>query len=256
MWPFDRSSKDAAPARPQRVQLSRRPAVIYAVGDVHGCLDDLARLQSRIVQDAARSSGEKLIIMLGDYIDRGPRSAQTLDFLMGAAPAGMQRICLRGNHEAAFLQVLQRPGRSDDWLSWGGGETLQSYGIDAIAFARASSRLRGQMLHSSVPEEHRQFMHDLPLMVTIDNLAFVHAGIRPGLPLAAQEDEDLLWIREPFLGTAHKLGIRVFHGHTPALEPVVLPYRVCVDTLAYGGGTLTAARIDAQGGLTFLQSTP
>ena len=254
MWPFDRSRDRRQPLLARRLRLDQRPDVIYAIGDVHGCLDELKRLETRIAEDAAGCAGDKLIVMLGDYVDRGPKSAQTLDWLMAPAPAGLRRLCLGGNHEAMLLQALDRPDRVQDWLAWGGEQTLESYGIRPTDFSRASTAARRQMLHTCVPEEHRQFLRDLPLMLECDDLLFVHAGIRPDVSLSAQKPEDLIWIREPFLTRDHGQGVRVIHGHTPSLQPVVLPYRICVDTLAYGEGRLTAARIDADGGLAFLTS--
>lgn len=250
MWPF----RTSLPFPPPGPRLSRpRPALLYALGDVHGCLDALKRLEDRIIADAAGQPGDKLIVMLGDYVDRGPKSAQTIDWLLRPPPDGFERICLRGNHEIWFMKALARPGQCDDWLAWGGAETLHSYGLDPAAFTAAAPRNRLHMLQGVVPEQHFAFLRDLAVQLRMENLLLVHAGIRPGLPIDAQRDEDLTWIREPFLSRPHGQDVLVIHGHTPAMEPVVLPHRICVDTLAFGGGPLTALRLDRTNRPTFLQ---
>jgi serine/threonine protein phosphatase 1 len=245
---------DPAVRSSTRIALSEQPAVIYAIGDIHGCLDKLKRLEASIAADAAAIEGDKLIITLGDYVDRGPSSAQTLRWLTSAPPAGFQRICLRGNHEVMFLQALSDPRSAVDWLRWGGRETLASYGIDADSFLSMSSKTRQQVLESFVPEEHRTFLRDCPVMVSVGQWVFVHAGIRPGVSLAQQRDEDLFWIREPFLNKPHGLPQTVVHGHTPVEQPEVAPGRIGIDTGAFAGGPLTALRISSTGERAFLSA--
>ncbi|KKB75927.1 hypothetical protein VW35_19470 [Devosia soli] len=237
-----------------RVTLETQPDVIYAIGDIHGCLDKLKRLEALISADAAGIAGEKLIITLGDYVDRGPNSAQTLNWLAKAPPDGFKRLCLRGNHEALFLQAIENPRTARNWLQWGGKETLLSYGIDSATFQRMGAKSQLQVMQGMVPEEHVTFLKSCPIMVGVGEFLFVHAGIRPGLSLAQQRDEDLIWIRDPFLIKDHGLGIRVVHGHTPAAEPQITSFRIGIDTAAYDGGPLTALKITRTGDLGLLSS--
>lgn len=253
MWNLFRRHNSVSKESLPRIKFAERP-LTYAIGDVHGCLDDLKRLEKRIVDNAASFAAEKLIVMLGDYLDRGPKSAETIDWLLRAPPAGFQRLCLRGNHEALFLQALDAPERCGDWLEWGGRETLYSYGMDAKAFEQANGKLRRQMLQALIPEDHRRFLSALPVLLEIPGVVFVHAGLRPRMPLDRQSDQDLLWIREPFLSEPHGLDALVVHGHTPASQPAILPHRIGIDTMAYGGGVLTALRLGPDGSQAFLTS--
>lgn len=239
---------------PPRLHLEHVPDLVYAVGDVHGCHDHLTRLERRIVQHAAHRSGTRLIVMLGDYIDRGPASAQVIEHLLGAPPAGFERICLRGNHEEMALAAARSPDRSDTWLVNGGTATLASYGIDPDTYLQSDTPQRQHMLATRISETHWRFIRHLPVLLTLPGFAFVHAGVRPGIALADQRDSDLVWIREPFLGTDHGLGLTVVHGHTPSLVPVVLPYRIGIDTYAVDGGVLTALCIENGENFSMLMS--
>jgi serine/threonine protein phosphatase 1 len=242
--------KDAAPALP-RLHAAQRPALLYAIGDVHGCLDQLRALEARIVADAGDTPGERWIVMLGDYVDRGPRSAEVLDHLIAPPLSGFRRICLRGNHEAAMLAAFEDPAGLETWLSWGVESTLASYGMGPAQIAQLAERGRPaaklQLLRAHVPDEHLDFLRDLPAMLTVPGYIFVHAGLRPGVPLAAQRDTDLLWIRHAFLDAEHDFGAVVVHGHTPMDQPFLSDRRVGIDTGCYGSGVLTAVRVDADG---------
>jgi serine/threonine protein phosphatase 1 len=237
----------------ERLSASERPPLIYAVGDVHGCLDPLKALEQRIVDDAAGMPGEKWIVMLGDYVDRGPQSAQVLDHLIAPAPAGFRRICLRGNHEEAMLGALESADGLDDWVGWGIEPTLASYGMSAAQITalegrgRASSKL--QMLQAYIPDEHVEFLRRLPVLLSVPGYVFVHAGLRPGVALEQQRDRDLLWIRGEFLDADHDFGAVVVHGHTPHAEPFVSPRRIGIDTGCFASGRLTAVRVDGDGAM-------
>ncbi|HEY0919571.1 metallophosphoesterase family protein [Devosia sp.] len=236
----------AAPAAAGRRafrQFDGAPAAIYAVGDVHGCYTLLAELEERILADARQYAGEKWIIMLGDYVDRGPMSPRVLDHLrQPPADPAIGRICLAGNHEAAMLEFLAAPSPGSPWLQFGGTETLVAYGIDPRQLERRLSRRElGQLVASHVPDEHREFLAGLPVLVETPGQIFVHAGLRPGVPLAAQKESDLTWIRDDFTETYESFGKTVVHGHTPRSEPLVTPSRVALDTGAYLTGRLTAA---------------
>ncbi|MDX6767095.1 MAG: metallophosphoesterase family protein [Candidatus Methylacidiphilales bacterium] len=243
------AGKDPGPAAP-RLHAAQRPPLLYAIGDVHGCLTELKALEARIVADAASEPGEKWLVMLGDYVDRGPHSAQVIDHLLAPPPKGFKRICLRGNHEAAMLGALDGAGL-ETWLGWGVESTLASYGLGAaqIALLSGPGRLsaKQQTLAAYIPDEHATFLRELPTMLTVPGYIFVHAGLRPGVPLAAQRDNDLLWIRGDFLDTDHDFGAVIVHGHTPADEPFLSAYRIGLDTGCFASGRLTGLRVDGDG---------
>ncbi|HYD31385.1 MAG TPA: metallophosphoesterase family protein [Azospirillaceae bacterium] len=227
---------------------------VYAVGDVHGERRCLERLLAVIAQDAARREAEDgvrpILVFLGDYIDRGPDSRGVLDTLCGlaqAASAGTGAEChfLLGNHDAALLEFLRDPATGAEWLNYGGAETLASYGARAPVGTVGAARwraLRGA-LEENLPDGHRRFLESLKPMLILGDYAFVHAGVRPGVPLERQRPEDLLWVREPFLSSPRHHGKVVVHGHTVVEQPQVLANRIAVDTGAYATGILTAVAL-------------
>jgi len=203
---------------------------IVAIGDIHGCFDKLqALLEAR---KRAFSGALTQLVLVGDYIDRGPRSRDVIEYLIHAQSNRAERIvCLRGNHEDMLIRAADR-GRSDrDLMTWwgnGGEQTLESYGVNDP---------------SDLPAEHLDWMRSLPLQTRDQHRLFVHAGIRPGVALSFQSAEDLLWIREPFLSSEEDHGVLVVHGHTPtrSREPDLRTNRLNIDTGAGFGGPLTAA---------------
>lgn len=220
------------------------PAAIYAIGDVHGCLQQLRRIEAEILVDAAGIEGEKWIVMLGDYVDRGPDSAAVLDHLLVSLPQGFRRICLAGNHEVMMQAFLDNPNLASGWLGLGGEQTLISYGIDWYGFADQNpspAQLR-QMLDAHIPQSHMTFLQSLALSCSIGDLVFVHAGMRPGVPMTEQDESDLLWMRysDDDPGPAGKM---VVHGHTPQAKPEFLSNRICLDTGAFATGILSAIRL-------------
>ncbi|MGV8833384.1 MAG: metallophosphoesterase family protein [Devosia sp.] len=231
------------------------PAAIYAVGDVHGCLALLNLLHTHILADSTDTPGEKWIVYLGDYIDRGQDSAGVLDALLLPPPSGLRRIALAGNHEIMMLEFLERPTRNSTWLQNGGTETLSSYGLDVKRLLSVSERERGAYLSSHIPNEHVDFMRELPLTLSVPGMVFVHAGLRPGIAVDAQNENDLLWIRDDFLQAAPTEGRLVVHGHTPSAEPVVAPGRIGVDTGAFATGVLTAVKLTSTKPPQFITST-
>lgn len=235
----------------RRLQLTSDPDVIYAIGDVHGCLDALVRLERLIVDDARDRAGTKLIVMLGDYVDRGPESCGVLDHLLAGPPAGFRRVCLSGNHDQAFLNVFSRPETLHHWLDIGGFQTLKSYGIGS---RELQEHLRSGLKHgvhfiaAAVPVEHLTGLRQLPVSLVTPTYFFSHAGARPGYDLAAQSDDDLMWIRREFMtalpGTFDRIMV---HGHTIVPRPCADAVRISLDTGAYRGGGLSAARLDRDG---------
>jgi serine/threonine protein phosphatase 1 len=237
--------KGAGTQKRARLRLDIADAAIYAIGDVHGCLDELLALEENIVRDAETLPGRKLIVMLGDYVDRGPASAQVLDHLIAPPPPGFERICLTGNHEMVMLDYLENRASRANWISMGAEPTLLSYGID-------HQRLRGiyqtdsqidEVVRKAIPASHLAFLRSLPIMIESRRFVFVHAGLRPELALDRQADEDLVFIRSAFYERAHLLSRYVVHGHTPVEEAKREGMRVNIDTGAFFSGRLTALRI-------------
>lgn len=232
--------------------------LIYAVGDIHGGLDLLHALLDLIERDWRTHDAHRrpLLVFVGDYVDRGPRSAQVLDALIALQARDDIRTCfLEGNHEQSFQRFLADPSDCERWLRFGGVETLASYGVDAPSpydaedCRRARDRLRGGM-----PASHLSFLAGLERMRVVGDYAFVHAGVRPGVALADQDEDDLLWIRREFLDHPGRFEKVIVHGHTwTGPEPQVLPQRIGVDTGAYATGVLTAARLDGAD-VAFLQA--
>ncbi len=217
-------------------------ATVYAIGDIHGRLDLLERIEAAIMADIAASPMEKpLICYLGDYIDRGPHSAQVIDRLCSHADENIQRIFLKGNHEDRMLAFLDDPApNGPSWMQFGGREALESYGI-AVPQEPGDSgwaALRDQ-LAAALPERHRRFLSNLQPGIWWRDYLLVHAGLDPARPANAQALHDLMWIREPFLSSERDWGFKVVHGHVISEQPVFRPNRIGIDTGAYRSGHLT-----------------
>ncbi|WP_208601686.1 metallophosphoesterase family protein [Rhizobium aethiopicum] len=227
-----------------RLTLDIADTPTYAVGDIHGRYDLLLKVEEAILRDGARLPGQKLIVMLGDYIDRGPESAQVIAHLMEPPPDGFERICLAGNHEIAMLDYIDGWLSYDDWMRMGAAELLKSYGLDPehLPLVFPSGAQLDAFLRQSLPHTHIDFMRTLPIMLDTPDVAFVHAGIDPVLPLSAQTEEDLVLIRHRFLESRIPLPKLIVHGHTPSDEPDIRPRRLNLDTRAFRSGRLTVAR--------------
>lgn len=228
----------------RRIQLSFDDApLVYAIGDVHGSLDELLIAETRIKYDIQHFGRKALVILLGDLIDRGQRSAQVLDHLVSSRPSEFHRMVICGNHDAVFQEFINNPSAHLSWLDYGGRETLLSYGIDAQYLLRnAGVSAFSDVVRSTIPLEHISLLNSLPISVQIGDVLFVHAGILPDTPLDEQRDEDFMWIREPFLELGPGLPITVVHGHTPVPEPYFGKGRIAIDTGAYATGRLTVLR--------------
>jgi serine/threonine protein phosphatase 1 len=211
---------------------------LYAIGDVHGCLDALVGLHGAIGADLARRpAADWRIVHLGDYVDRGADSRGVIDFLLARSAGDERLLCLRGNHDEMFAQALAGKREAAElWLMNGGGETLESYGASVACWLDA---LRSGDPICAVPEAHRLFLDRLATSVRFGDYYFVHAGIDPGSPLDAQDAQDQLWIREPFLTSDRQFEAVVVHGHTPVRRVAVRPNRIGIDTGAVYGGSLT-----------------
>jgi serine/threonine protein phosphatase 1 len=213
---------------------------VYAIGDIHGCLDRLTAVHEQIAEDlVARPTDETVLVHLGDYVDRGLDSAQVVDWLAGGPPVQVTRIVnLMGNHEDLMLQAL--PGTDKEangtWLANGGADSLLSWDISRKVPPAEWARL--------IPAEHQIFLRGLDICFRYGSYFFAHAGIRPGVALDKQEKHDLLWIREPFLSWKHSHDVVVVHGHTPRQEPVIRLNRIGIDTGAVMGGVLTCVVLE------------
>ncbi len=216
----------------------------YAVGDIHGRDDLLARLLARIEADAAgRGARRRVVVFLGDYVDRGPDSREVMERLCQGPPAGFEWVLLRGNHEDFLLRFLDDPSVGLVWMLNGGTATAYSYLGRMPGEWDDMARLR-DALRARIPSRHLEVLRRLALYHVEGDYLFVHAGVRPGVPLERQDPRDLMWIRDPFLTSAADHGKIVVHGHSVAAEPVVRPNRIGVDTGAFASGVLTAAALD------------
>jgi serine/threonine protein phosphatase 1 len=247
---FKKLFKGTPPKAQARQRLKYEDGVyseIYAVGDVHGCLSVLLAAEARIAAARPQASSQGLIIMMGDYVDRGPHSAGVIHHLLAPPPAGLDRICLCGNHDEMFLQFMTTRNFDRAWLDFGGYSTAASYGVDAehLLHRDKSGKLLKQELLSAVPDAHRRFLFELPVSLEIGPHIFVHAGIVPGRPLEEQNDNDLMWIREPFLSRGSGIDKIVVHGHTPEDKITTGKKRIGIDTGAYVTGRLDVLRIAA-----------
>ena len=242
MWdsllpPFKRKP---APRTPDGVR-------IYAIGDVHGRADLLVQLLERIdAHKAAHPVCDVTEVLLGDYVDRGPQSREVLDILV-ARCRHHQMVCLKGNHESYIADFLRDPAVLAQWRYFGGLETLVSYGMTPSINANEREQLElAAAFASALPESHRSFLTSLKASFACGDYFFAHAGVRPGVPLSHQSEQDLLLIREDFLLHEQGFGKIVVHGHTPVMQPDIRPNRINIDTGAYATGLLTGLVLEGE----------
>lgn len=233
----------AAPAVPDGT-------VVWAVGDIHGRLDLLQPLVEAIVADLhASAASRKVVVFLGDYIDRGPDSRGVLRLLSGLSVVqGVEWRFLKGNHEQAMLGFLDDPSAGPKWCEYGGDNALRSYGLrvpDLAHRTEAWSRVAADLRHKLTAREF-EFLEKLELSFSVGDYFFSHAGARPGLALGRQSAEDLMWIRQPFLNSAAAFEQVVVHGHTPTPRVHADHRRIGLDTKAYDSGILSAARLEGR----------
>ena len=220
---------------------------IYSIGDIHGRLDLLEDLQRQIREDSESYAGEKSLVYLGDYIDRGEQSKEVIDLLLDQPMDGFQTIFLRGNHEQTLLDFLRHPRAVASWLTYGGVATLNSYGVvpHLEAHMEELEHLRNELEHR-LPENHLAFYRNLEMMHLAGTYCFVHAGIRPGIPLEKQKPEDLLWIRDDFTRDSSRHGHIVVHGHSITNEVDWQANRIGIDTGAFHTGVLTCLVLEGE----------
>jgi serine/threonine protein phosphatase 1 len=223
--------------------------VVWAVGDIHGRLDLLQPLVESIAADLHGSAAtRKVVVFLGDYIDRGPDSRGVLRLLSGLpAIKGIEWRFLKGNHEQAMLGFLDDPSAGPKWCEYGGDNALRSYGLrvpDLAHRTEAWARVAADLRHKLTARE-TEFLENLELSVTVGDYFFSHAGARPGVALDRQSPGDLMWIRQPFLDSPTAFEQVVIHGHTPNPRVHADHRRIGIDTKAYDTGILTALRLHA-----------
>jgi serine/threonine protein phosphatase 1 len=224
---------------------------LYAIGDVHGRHDLLAAMHRRIASELEYApASDWRIIHLGDYVDRGPDSRSVIDFLIEARKRDARNLMLAGNHDIGFLDFLDHPDPDGLFMNYGGIQTAASYGVKLSTgsgwFGRPDEALaRGHAaLVEAVPQAHVDFLRSLTFSATFGDFFFCHAGIRPGVPLDRQNQQDLIWIRDAFHDHPGLFSKVIVHGHTPVPEAEVMANRVNVDTLAWKSGTLSALAVN------------
>ena len=219
----------------------------YAIGDIHGCLDALEEILNLISDDwkatRATEDASARLVFLGDYVDRGPDSRGVIDRLLHLKKNTPRTRFLKGNHEAALLKFLEAPRNGAAWLDWGGAETLESYGLDN-PHTRDEAEL-ASAFRKSLPDAHLAFLEELSPSFETPRYFFAHAGVKPGVPLADQVEDDLLWIRGEFHNSpsSQRPLKTVVHGHHPVKKPQDAGWRINIDTGACWTGKLTAVAL-------------
>ena len=241
VWSGPVPSRQVPAAVPQGVR-------IYAVGDIHGRADLLSLALRGINTDCRRRPADRPItVFIGDYIDRGPDSRAVLDLLLRWREDN-EAVFIRGNHERFLPKFLADSRTLDAWRQNGGLETLLSYGLKPTINPDRHEQVRlADELADALPRQHRDFLESLDLCFSCGEYLFVHAGIRPGVPIQEQTEDDLLWIREEFLAHEQPFERFVVHGHTPVKVPDLRSNRINIDTGAFATGCLTCIVIEGSG---------
>jgi serine/threonine protein phosphatase 1 len=222
--------------------------VVYAVGDLHGMASLTEAMINRLVRDTKKSTDLlPHLIFLGDFVDKGDHSKEVINLLVELAKREELRTTfLKGNHEDALLTFLENPSFGPQWVSYGGGPTLSSYGISVPELRRANAEIWEEIalqFREKMPKTHLEFFESLPTSIRIGGYFFAHAGVRPNRSLDDQEDGDLMWIRRQFLDDKRTLSAIIVHGHSPDPEVYKDQRRIGVDTGAYATGKLSAVRL-------------
>lgn len=231
---------------PRRLGVGER---VFAVGDIHGRNDLLTPLLAAIRQEA-QAAPWSAVVFLGDYVDRGADSRGVIDSLIEfRRSSGVTTRFLRGNHDDTLLKFLSDPTVGPTWVDYGGGETLESYGVEMPTSRgdEAGWETTRRAFDDTISHAHRHFFETLEFSAEYGDYFFSHAGARPGVALADQTPRDLMWIREPFLSGKYSWPKAVVHGHTPSETAVVTQRRIGLDTGAYATGRLTCAILEEAG---------
>lgn len=239
--------KKAAISRPLDTARVPDGVRVYAIGDIHGRNDLLQALLAQIdADDAARGTADTQIIFLGDLVDRGPESAAVIETAMALKASGRKVRFLAGNHEEVFVKACRERDIKTlrFFLKIGGDATLQSYPITRAEYIDLDLEQLAERLETLVPEAHLAFLEGFEDMIVLGDYAFVHAGIRPGVPLDEQKKSDLRWIREDFVGQRGDLEKVIIYGHTIYESVDERGSRIGIDTGAYDSGKLTAIGLE------------
>ena len=230
-----------------------RPDVnLYVVGDVHGRFDLLTSLMKKIdIDKSEQSTNDAAVVFVGDLIDRGGQSAEVLKLVREYIRSDVRNACVMGNHERMMLDFLDRPKENAPWLTFGGAETLASFGLDTSENAVDLSTVRDEF-RRAMPDGLENWLRGLPLIWQNGNVAVVHGAADPNRAIDAQTERILLWGNASFNRASRQDGIWVAHGHTIVDPPYFGNGRISVDTGAYLGGPLTAAAVSSQGQVRFL----
>jgi serine/threonine protein phosphatase 1 len=226
----------------------------YAIGDIHGHLDLLQGAHELIAADRAANGGaEAQLVHIGDLVDRGPNSRGVIEYLIAGQAAGQPWVVLKGNHDRMFTNFMADPWARDPGLraelTWlhprlGGPDTLASYGLRDAGDRPVDSVHREAQ--AAVPQAHVAWLEELPTQLLLGSALYVHAGIRPGVDLSAQTEDDLVWIRAGFLEDERDHGALVVHGHTAIAAPRHYGNRLNIDSSAAYGGPLSAVVIEGR----------
>ena len=244
--------------RPNASVATTADRLIYAVGDVHGRSDLLERLLEQIDSDASQAAivSRPALIFVGDYVDRGSDSRAVVERVIRLRTEDRYEVrALKGSHEAALLEFLGDATQGPTWAEYGGLQTLASYGVSPPALRSPMGDWEAvrRAFAEALPARHLSFLSTLELTARYGDYIFVHAGIRPGVPISAQQEHDLLWIRDEFLQSHGPHEGVIVHGHTPEPAPFIGPQRIGIDTGAYATGVLTAVRLQGTA-RTFIQA--
>ena len=226
---------------------------IFVVGDIHGCHTLLTQIHKKILDKSNYTRGNKLLIYLGDYIDRGSKVKETIQSILDFQFNNLQQVFLLGNHEQMMLDFINNVSDSLYlWILNGGNETLKSYGIKSTAFfnnkAKSDKTIQNELV-DSIPKEHLQFFTNLTLSYQWGEYFFVHAGIDPSVSLDKQDKNTLIWTRKSeFLSNTKKFEKLIVHGHTPQPEIENLSNRINIDTGAFYTGILSCLIVDTKTG--------
>jgi len=219
---------------------------LYVIGDIHGRLDLLQDLHRQIEVDGLTFTGNKVLVYLGDYVDRGHDSKDVIDELLSHPLSAFEQVFLKGNHEDALLNFLGDYRVARDWFQFGGEATVFSYGVAIPPGMRSDDKLKRIQndLQAQIPKGHLEFFSSLRTFFEIGDYFCVHAGVHPGRALHQQRDEDLMWIRGEFLHSRKDHGKTIIHGHSITDYPDEQVNRIGIDTGAYYSNRLTCVVLE------------
>ncbi|MET0241520.1 MAG: metallophosphoesterase family protein [Sphingobium sp.] len=225
-----------------------RGARIYAIGDIHGRFDLFRQALAKIEEHHSTLPVPQTlhVVLLGDLVDRGPESSRVVEFAHRLQTSTGSMICLKGNHEEMMVRAIDgEPGLMRAWVKAGGAATLRSYGVDVPESELDAGAATAELKRRVAPEVV-EWMRTLPLTAQSGDYLFCHAGVRPGVPIKRQSRDDLLWIREEFLGSTVDHGAMIVHGHSVAAELEMKPNRIGIDTGAYRSGILSVLFLEGE----------